>query len=75
MIGGCRDLSGSDGTGLFGEAACDPSLAEGSEPSASAFSDDVRYCKDISSSDSEPAVGDKGWLGGGRGTGRADKSY
>lgn len=33
--------------------------------------DRLLVCIDISSSDSDPVLGDMGWLGGGRGTGRA----
>ena len=32
---------------------------------------ELLVCNGISSSDSEPSLGDIGWLGGGRGTGRA----
>lgn len=53
-------------TGRLGMDGGEPVRSSGGGPSPR-----VGGLDDISSSDSEPSLGDKIWLGGGRGTGRA----
>lgn len=72
--GGAAGLLGRDGGGPAKGTGGGPPRLLGRESGAGGNLNELLVCKEISSSDSEPSLGDIGWLRWGGWTGRADRN-